>query len=177
MLGFISDLSAGGAGVLRQADRAAGELRRPGGYRDGECAAASPRQREALEQQTATAEVLQVINASPGDLTPVFDAILEKAHSLCESRIGSLALYDGERFRAVAVRGLSDAFADMLRQGIPGFRYPATRPLIRGRAVSVQIHDLRRMTDYRDHAQLRGTCRLPALCCACRCARTIRFSE
>ncbi len=70
---------------------------------------------EALDQQIATAEVLAVINASPGDLAPVFDAMLGRATQLCEAAFGILWLCDDERLHAAALHGAPEAYAQIAR--------------------------------------------------------------
>jgi signal transduction histidine kinase len=72
---------------------------------------------EALEQQTATSEVLQVISNSPGELAPVFEAMLSNAMRICDAKFGHLLLYDGEGFRAAALHNVPLAYRDMWERG------------------------------------------------------------
>ena len=70
--------------------------------------------REALEQQTATSEVLRVISSFPGDLEPVFEAVLANATRICEAKCGNLFLYDGDTFRTGALYGAPPGWAEVI---------------------------------------------------------------
>jgi transcriptional regulator with GAF, ATPase, and Fis domain len=111
--------------------------------------------REALEQQTATAEVLGVINSSPGDLAPVFEAMLQKAQRLCDGSCGTLQSYDGTHFHVLAVRGPSE-FEEWGRQLGPLDPAPGTTlaNLAQGERV-VQVTDMAESEGYRTGASYR----------------------
>jgi len=85
---------------------------------------------ESLEQQTAASEVLKVISASPGELQPVFQAMLENATRICEASFGTLYLFDDDAFRAVAMHNAPPAFAEVRRRD-PVVRPSPSNPMVR----------------------------------------------
>jgi signal transduction histidine kinase/putative methionine-R-sulfoxide reductase with GAF domain len=110
--------------------------------------------RETLQQQTATADVLGVISSSPGELQPVFQAMLANATRLCEAKFGNLFLREGNAFRAVAVHSPSSAFVEWYRREplIELSDIPHT-PLARvaGSKEVLHIFDLREDYAYLEH--------------------------
>jgi len=92
---------------------------------------------ESLEQQTATSEVLQVINSSPGDLEPVFGTMLTKAVRICDARFGNIFRWDGDALHLLATHNVPIAFDDVRRRlplrpspGTPIGRMVATKTVV-----------------------------------------------
>jgi class 3 adenylate cyclase len=104
--------------MVATADHGMEELRRAHAELQQRLDEALAQRDESEAQKAAIAEVLGVINSSPGDLAPVFDAILEKALNLCEAAFGSLARFDGDAFDWVATLGVPEAwFAEFRASG------------------------------------------------------------
>jgi len=103
--------------------------------------------RESLEQQTATSEVLRVISSSPGELQPVFDAMLTNATRICEAKFATMYRYENGGFVSVASVGVPQAFADYMKGRA---RQPAT--LMRAAETKRPVHilDMKAEPAYRE---------------------------
>jgi signal transduction histidine kinase/putative methionine-R-sulfoxide reductase with GAF domain len=114
---------------------------------------------ESLEQQTATSEVLKVISSSPGDLKPVFQAMLDNATSICEAQFGNLFLFENDAYRAVAVHG-EQAYADYWRrEPVLSLHDNVGMPLDRIAKTKSIVH----IPDLHGEAALQGNRRMIAL--------------
>ena len=104
LIGVDRYLPPGGSALHRQADRAGQELRRPGRHRHREHAAAQTScAKSAVQQQTATADVLKVISSSPGELEPVFEPCWRTRRESVRGQVRhSVHCREGDAFRTVA---------------------------------------------------------------------------
>jgi GAF domain-containing protein len=104
---------------------------------------------ESLEQQTATSEVLQVISRSPGELEPVFQKMLESATRVCGAAFGTMNLYEGDTFRAVALHNVPQAFVEARATLTPFRPHPESGLgyVARTRQVA-HINDVRTQASY-----------------------------
>jgi len=118
----------------------------PAGGQETEVARLTRELKEALEQQTATSEVLKVISSSPGELGPVFQAMLENAVRICDAKFGNLWLREGDNFRIGATHGAPPAYVELR------LREPVIRPSIFSRLIATKqplhIADLKTDQDY-----------------------------
>jgi GAF domain-containing protein len=94
---------------------------------------------EALEQQTATSEVLRVISSSPGELTPVFDAVLQNATRICGANFGIMNFLEPGGVRPVAMHNVPEAFAEFIRRD-PVVHFGPKHPLSRTAATKQVVH-------------------------------------
>src|SRR5262245_54433553 len=103
-------------------------------------AAVAAERDDALARETATTEVLQAINSSPGDLRPVFEAMVERAMRLCEAAFGWFWTYEGDRFQATALSSVPEALAEFLREPLRPF-HPETGlgRLLHGEQLTVHL--------------------------------------
>src|SRR5262249_37393631 len=97
--------------------------------------------RESLQQQTATSVVLRVLSSSPGELEPVFQAMLENAVRICEARFGTMYRYDGDMFYPTAVLNAPPALSEFLQQR-GAFHPPSGTPLHRLLRTKSVVHSV-----------------------------------
>jgi GAF domain-containing protein len=106
--------------------------------------------KEALEQQTATAEILRVISSSPEDIQPVFDSILEHAMRLCDAGLGTVGLYDGKNYQHVAQRGGTPEYVKFLFSGPFEPNPDSTLGRIIAERQPFHVADYRELAGYRE---------------------------
>ena len=129
---------------------------------------------EALERQTATSEVLQIISSTPGELKPVFEKMLESATRVCGAKFGVMVLFDGDLVRRVAGYNLPPASIAIQRSDTWRPRPQSTLGIVAGTKKAGHLNDLRKSGPY-----LRGSRRFvhclisrgPGQLSPCRCSK------
>jgi len=113
---------------------------------------------QALEFETATSEVLQVISSSPGELKPVYDTMLARALKHCEAKFGGLFRYENGAFHPVAGLGVSDALAEYTRERGVSASSLSELALMAPTGQTLQISDMRESRAYRERNPFSVAC-------------------